>query len=70
MAQFHTTVLTLLHGSAKEAYQVAVSDTAETRRLAEAEEATVAFFADAADPPTASAFQSKPHAVQCNPRGH
>ena len=53
MAQFHTTVLTLLHGSAKEAYQVAVSDTAETRRLAEAEEGTIAFFADAADPPTA-----------------
>ena len=41
----------MLHGSAKEAYQVAVSDTAEKRRLAEAEEGTVAFFADAADPP-------------------
>ena len=53
MAQFHTTVLTLLHGSAKEAYQVAVSDTAETRRLAKAAEGTVAFFADAAEPPTA-----------------
>ena len=44
MAQFHTTVLTLLHGSAKEAYQVAVSETAETRRLAEAEEGTIAFL--------------------------
>jgi len=52
MAQFHTTVLTLLHSSAKEAYQVAVSDTAETRRETTAEEATVAFFADA-DEPTA-----------------
>ena len=32
MAQFHTTVLTLLHGSAKEAYEVAAKEAATDRR--------------------------------------
>ena len=34
MAQFHTTVLTLLHGSAKEAYEVAAKEAATERREA------------------------------------
>ena len=59
MAQFHTTVLTLLHGSAKEAYQVAVSHTAETRRQTEAEEATLDFFADLNEPTALVRFNRK-----------
>ena len=41
MAQFHTTVLTLLHGSAKEAYKVAAKEAATDRRTKITEQETV-----------------------------
>ena len=40
MGQFHTTVLSLLHGSAKEAYEVEVNEVAAARRAEEAAVAT------------------------------
>ena len=58
MAQFHTTVLTLLHGSAKEAYEVAAKEAATERRTELAEQETETWFSTR-DEPTADAREAK-----------
>ena len=51
MAQFHTTtVLTLLHGSAKEAYEVAAKEAATDRRDELAEQETETWFSTRVEP--------------------
>ena len=50
MAQFHTTVLTLLHGSAKEAYEVAAKEAATERREELAEQQTETWYLTHAEP--------------------
>lgn len=53
MAQFHTTVLTLLHGSAKEAYEVAAKEAATERREELAEQQTETWYLTHAEPTVA-----------------
>jgi len=54
MGQFHTTVLSLLHGSAKEAYEVAATEAATDRRAEEAAIATEEWVAALENEPTAA----------------
>jgi len=58
MAQFHTTVLTLLHGSAKEAYEVAAKEAATDRRTKIAEQETELWYSTR-NAPTAAARDAK-----------
>ena len=52
-AQFHTTVLTLLHGSAKEAYEVAAKEAATDRRTELAEQETEEWYSTRNEPSAA-----------------